>query len=75
MRRLAILFLAIAAALPAAGCASLVDTAKDRCAGAYPKLSRDYEECWHREFDRELQQQNQYLDELSRAASHTGIGR
>jgi hypothetical protein len=75
MRRFVILLAAIAAALPPAGCTTLVDASKEKCEGVYPKVSPAYDDCWHREFDRQMELQNEYLDELSRAASHTNIGR
>jgi hypothetical protein len=74
MKRLLILLM-IAAALPLAGCTSLVDAAKEKCQAAFPKGSAAYETCWHREFERELRLQSDYIDELSRAARSRPMGR
>jgi hypothetical protein len=71
MKRLVILLI-IAAALPPAGCTTLVDASKEKCEGVYPKGSAAYEACWHREFDRQIELQNEYLDQLSKVH---GFGR
>lgn len=71
MKRVAVV-LAIATIPLLAGCHSLVEAAQERCRATYPAGSPAYEQCWHREYDRQMQILNEDANRRARGEFRKG---